>query len=382
MNLYQSFGNLLEAWVTEGDQSSVTGNNDEDLPTPSPDVGTTLRSESVDSGVETASPAMSLPATPSSISTDTTEIDIFPPERGGLPSPASQCPILSSLLSASSSSPHRRPSRAARVDPTALHLKVEKALQKSDSMNLKNPREPITVDELLVRRPRAFGPKRHASDVVRGESSPSSALKRTFIYTSGPRRKTSETCRRPLPTSYDKRPAQTSSEDLGEQEKTRLSPGLRYLEQVCQMLEEIARQQMHDRASQMETNALQEHGNTEVIKAASTYQSDSKAAVEDLSFCESLDTENEEQSEPQPRREYPKMHLRQRSLSEANISTLHLRPLQADCRHLSTDDLLEKIEEDHEKQGSEKAEMSRIRNFNIKAGSLKIEKSAVRDAKG
>ncbi|XP_034402671.1 uncharacterized protein si:dkey-106l3.7 isoform X2 [Cyclopterus lumpus] len=324
MNLYQSFGNLLEAWVTEEGQSSDPAwleNNDEDLPTSSSDVGTNLRSESVDSGVETASPVMSLPPTPSSVSTDTAEIDTFTPKRDGLLSPAStsQSPVLCSPVSTSSSSPHVRPSRT-RADPTALHLKVEQALKKTHSMHLNNVREPTREDELLIRRPRAFGPKRHTSELMRGQSSPIAALKRT-VNLSLPRRQMSVICRRPL--SCEKQPAQTSSKDLGEQEKTRLSPGLRYLEQVCQMLEEIARQQMHSQAFQMEINALQEHQNTEVTQAANTCQSDSKAADEELSFCQSLeDTENSEHSEPQPRRDYPNIHTRQRSLSETNISTL------------------------------------------------------------
>lgn len=43
-----------------------------------------------------------------------------------------------------------------------------------------------------------------------------------------------------------------------------MSPGLIYLEQVCQMLEETARKQMRDRALQMERDALQEHQEMEV----------------------------------------------------------------------------------------------------------------------
>lgn len=53
-------------------------------------------------------------------------------------------------------------------------------------------------------------------------------------------------------------------QDLGEEEGKGLSPGLSYLEQVCQMLEEVARQQMHNQALQMDTNAPREHQDTEV----------------------------------------------------------------------------------------------------------------------
>ncbi|XP_031711714.1 uncharacterized protein LOC116388188 [Anarrhichthys ocellatus] len=385
MNLYKSFGNLMEAWVAEVGQISDTawlGNNDEDLPTPSSDVGTNLRSESVDSGVETASSVMSFPATPSSVSTGIAEIDIFPPEREGdglTPASTSQSPVLSSPEPSSSSSPHLLPSKA-QVGSAALHLKVERALKKTDSKHLKNKREPLTVDEMLRRHPRSsFEPKQHASELVRGQRSQSVALKRTVKPSVLPRQM-SVMWSRPMSTSCDKQPAQTRAEDLGEQEGTRLSPGFCYLEQVCQMLEEVARQQMHSRALQMETDALREHQNIEVNQTLITCQSDSKAAEEDVSFCESLEnTESAEPSEPQPRRDYPYRHFRQRSASD---TTLHI--INADYRgqHLSTHDLLEKDEEDHENQGSDKEETDKKRNWRMKFGSWTQEEYAVRDTKG
>lgn len=188
-----------------------------------------------------------------------------------------------------------------------------------------------------------------------------------------------------MSTSCDKQPAQTKAEDLGEQEGTRLSPGLYYLEQVCQMLEEIARQQMHSRALQMETDALREHQSIEVNQTLNTCQSDSKAAEEDVSFCQSLEnTESAEPSEPQPRRDYPYTHFRQRSASDTNISTLHIKQLNADYRgqHLSTHDLLEKDEEDHENQGSDKEETNNKRNWRMKFGSWKKGEYAVSDPNG
>ncbi|XP_068561583.1 uncharacterized protein si:dkey-106l3.7 [Cebidichthys violaceus] len=390
MNLYRSFGNLMEAWVAEGIQRSDTawlGNNDEDLPVPSSDVGTNLRSESVDSGVETASSVMSFPATPSSVSTGMAEIDIFTAGREGdglTPASTSQSPVLSSPEPSSSSSPHLLPSKA-QLGSVALHLKVEQALQKTNSKHLKNKREPPTVDEMLRRRPRASsGPKQRASEFERGQRSQSFALKRTG-EPSGLPRQMSEMWRRPMSTSCDMQPAQTISEDLGEQEETRLSPGLCYLEQVCQMLEEIARQQMHSRVLQMETDAQRERQNTEVNQALNSCQSDSNAAEEELSFCQSLEnTESAEPSEAPPRRDYPYGHFRQRSASDTNISTLHKKNLNADYRgqHLSTRDLLEKDEEDHENQGSEKEEMNKKRNWRMKYWSWTKVESTVRDING
>lgn len=45
-------------------------------------------------------------------------------------------------------------------------------------------------------------------------------------------------------------------QDLNEEEGKGLSPGLCYLEQVCQMLEDIAKKQMHSQALQKELDAL------------------------------------------------------------------------------------------------------------------------------
>lgn len=53
-------------------------------------------------------------------------------------------------------------------------------------------------------------------------------------------------------------------QDLGEEEGKGLSPGLSYLEHVCQMLEEIARQQINNRALQMEMDAQRTHQDMEV----------------------------------------------------------------------------------------------------------------------
>lgn len=53
--------------------------------------------------------------------------------------------------------------------------------------------------------------------------------------------------------------AHSSVQDLNEEEGKGLSPGLCYLEQVCQMLEEIAKRQMHNQALQRETDALGKH---------------------------------------------------------------------------------------------------------------------------
>ncbi|XP_008288228.1 uncharacterized protein LOC103363308 [Stegastes partitus] len=378
MNLYRSFGNLMEAWLTEGNppcpDSEWLGHNAEDCLTPQPE---NLRSESVDSGVETASCDMSSPAA----SADNADMDLFTPRL--TPASTSQSPVLLSPVpsSSSSSSPHLGLGRAEKSPAAAvLHSKLEQALQRTDSKQLKDNQKAPTVEEVLGRRPRAsFLPKRHTSELVRGQRSGSFGPRRT-VNTSVPVRQMSDVCRRPLSAlSYDK----PRSEGLGGQDGTELSPGLNYLEQVCQMLEEIARQQMHSRALQTEMDALCEDQDTQ---AADACQSDSTAAEEDLASCQRLEhTENREQSssEPQRRRAFPYGHFRQRSASDTTLAALHLRRLREDCRgqHLSSDDLLEEEEENYETQDSTKKETSKShKTWRLKFGSLRGEESA--DTKG
>ncbi|GAA6216989.1 uncharacterized protein LOC108879277 isoform X1 [Lates japonicus] len=387
MNLYRSFGNLMEAWMNDGSlysDSESLGNNDEGSPTPSSDMGTNLRSESVDSGVETASSDTSFAATSCFASAD---IDAFTPEREGdglTPASTSQSPVLSSpvLSSSSSSSPHLCPSRA-QVGSPALHLKVEQALQRTDSKLQKNNPGPLTVEEVLRRRPRASPlPKRHTSELVRGQRSGSFGPRRTANPV--PVRQMSDMCRRPVSLSYDKQ----RSEGLGEEEQKELSPGLSYLQEVCQMLEDIAKQKMHNRALQAEMDALREHPDTQVKQAADTCQSDSKAAEENLSSClerlENTDNSEHNTSEPQQQKNKPYGHFRQRSASDTTIAALHLRKMSSDCRgqHLSTDDLLEKIEEEREKEKPKKEESSKsYKTWKLKISSLRGLES-LRDTKG
>uniref|UniRef100_G3PYX6 Si:dkey-106l3.7 n=2 Tax=Gasterosteus aculeatus TaxID=69293 RepID=G3PYX6_GASAC len=358
MNVYRSFGNLLESWVVDGSRYSdaaCLGNNDGDPATSSSDAGTSLRPESVDSGVETASPVTSFPPTPSSASTDNAEREAC----GLTPASTSRSPAPSS--SSSSSSPLLGAAGATRV----------------------------SVDEVLMRRPRASsGPTRRAPWVARGQRSRSFGAKRS-ANAPEPTTQTPQLRRRPMSAGCDLQAGQ----DLGERDRALLSPGLRYLEQVCQMLEEFARQQMGSRALQMETNALREDQNTEVDQAPATCQRDCKAAEEELSFCLKNNTKRAEHSEAQPGRNHPHSHFRQRSASDTTLSTLHRRRLNADCRgqHLSIDDLLEMDEEEHENLvkirlnnteylcGSEKEETNKKRPWKLKFRSLKKAESAVTD---
>ncbi|XP_071322306.1 uncharacterized protein [Trachinotus anak] len=388
MNLYKSFGNLMEAWITEGNlysDSQSLGIHDEDSPTPSSDMETNLRSESVDSGVETASSDTSFPATSCSVSADNAEIDAFIPEREGdglTSASTSQSPVFSSPVPScsSSSSQYLCPSRP-QDGSTTVHLKLELAVQRTDSKHQRDNPEPLTVEEVLRRQPQASSlPRRHTSGLVRGQRSESLVLRRT-ASPSAPTRQMSEMCRRPMSMSCDRQ----RPEELGEEERAGLSPGLSYLEQVCQMLEGIARQQMHNLALQTEVDALRELQDTQALD---TCQSESKAADEDLSSCRRLEnTKNAEHSssEDQQCKHNPSEHFRQRSASDTAITRLHLRKMKLDCRgqRLSKDDLLEKPEEEHEKEESKTEEMSKTsKTWKLKIGSLRREEFSLRDTKG
>lgn len=210
MNLYRSFGNLMESWVVEDSQCSDSewlGNNDEDSPTPSSDMGTNLRSESVDSGVETASCDTSFHATSCSISTHNAEIDTFTPEREGdglSEASTSQSPVLFSPLP-SSSSLHLNPTGAQERSITS-HQKLEQALHRIETNVQKNNPGPITVNEVLKRQPRpSFLPKRHTSEIVRGQRSGNVGLRRNVDSLVSMR----QMSRRPKSMSFDSQPVET-----------------------------------------------------------------------------------------------------------------------------------------------------------------------------
>ncbi|XP_034458942.1 uncharacterized protein si:dkey-106l3.7 [Hippoglossus hippoglossus] len=372
MNLYRSFGNLMEAWVNEG--GTYPGS-----PTPPSDTGPNFRSESVDSGVETAStdtsfPALSSPTSP--ISADNAEIDAFIPEATGLtPTSTSLSPVLSSPLTSpfSSSSPSLCPSKSPDGS-RALQLKVEQALQRTDSKHQKDNSELLTVEEVLRRQPRASSlAKRHSAGFLRGQRSESFGPRKT-LNQSASLRQTSETCRRPISLRWDK----PKSEELGEEDMSGPSPGLCYLEQVCQMLENIARQQIQNRALRMEVDALREQKD---VQAPDSCHTDCEAAEEDGH----VENEEHSSSEAQQVKRNLYGHFRQRSSSETMLTTLHLRQIRSDCRgqHLSTDVLQERIEEEHLQEESTKKERNKTdKNWRTKFSSFRREEPFLRDTKG
>ncbi|KAK2888372.1 uncharacterized protein si:dkey-106l3.7 isoform X2 [Channa argus] len=343
MNLYRNFGNIMETWVTEGKQcsdSELLDNIDEDSSIPSSGTRTELCSESLDSGVETASSDTSVLATTCFASTENAEIDAFLPERESNiltpATPTSQSPVFSSLVpySFSSLSPHLCPSRP-REGSNGLHLEVDQIIERTDSMCMTDKPKPLTVEEVLRRQTRAsLQPKRHTSHLLRGQRSQSFGQRSTVNPTVPIRQMSEMWTQRSFMGSDKQRP-----EEICELGRKELSPGLRYLEQLCQTLEEIARQQLQNQVLQIEMDALQEDQDT---------QSDSKTTEADLASCqrhEDQDTVENRSSEPQQQKGRCG-HFRQRSASD----TMHLRRFGADCRgqHLNTFDLVETAEKNSE----------------------------------
>ncbi|XP_017266000.1 uncharacterized protein si:dkey-106l3.7 [Kryptolebias marmoratus] len=353
MYLYRSFGNLMEEWVNEdrtSPQPRLLRDNTLDALGPPSDMGINPRSESVDSGVELASCGTPCRATSSSDSPT-------PPGEGFAPALASQSPFLSSPVASccsSSSSPSLCPT-GAEEEPAALHLKVKRALLKADSRHWKS------TDKAAIRQPRAsFLPKRHASELARCPRSQSFDTRRRFDPSEW------------LRQMSDLEQRSESAVGLGVTEEKRLSPGLFYLEQVCQMLEEVARQQLRGQAPRAESAALREDEGAETPE---TCQTDSTAAEEDRPA--SLQVPSAPQ-QPKSR------HFRQRSASDTTFAALHLKKLNASHRGqlLSTNNLLERVEEDSRREEATKERSHKaFKNWRVKLAALRRTESSVSDIK-
>ncbi|XP_034048763.1 uncharacterized protein si:dkey-106l3.7 isoform X2 [Thalassophryne amazonica] len=339
MNLYKSFGNLLETWVTEEDaccESEWTEIKNQESPLASSYAGAHMCSESVDSGVETASSDTS-PATCYPELTDGADMDAVAPDGNGdkltFDSP-SESPVF------------YVPSSPLRVES---HLKLEQALRRIDP---KHSRCNSQADDREWSRS-SLPPKRYSSVLVKGQNS--GGLRESRAITElVPIRHMSTRNKRPLPSNYDVEPVHTTLKDPDQGEKKELSPGLSYLEQVCQMLENVAKQQMRSRALSIEMNNLRQH---RPMQQPNDCQHDRNAAEDYLFSCEEL-SENVDEvditSGTQQENNYINHKFLQRSLSE---TTLHSRMLKADNRGhcVSAYDLTE--EEDQKKQNGAEAKM-------------------------
>ncbi|XP_051973021.1 uncharacterized protein si:dkey-106l3.7 [Xyrauchen texanus] len=259
MNLYRNFGNLLESWVTEGytDLHSQTEANVERLDS----IGSgsevqlsKVKSESEDSGFETVStisPCHSHQCsgfTSESHSASLVNVSAQDDVRPSSPSP-SVCTSSSSCVSLGS------------VAPRKTCLKVEQALRRTETTSGHVSRR--GAPHKLERG--ATGP-RHRCNTATFPTSCHTTNARTHYWFSHPRRthsqpsdhKKAELCRRLLKSHQYGQTVESQLEfEEGEQcRRNKLSPGLLYLEQVCRMLENIAKLQQQNHTLQKEVEML------------------------------------------------------------------------------------------------------------------------------
>ncbi|XP_011480164.1 uncharacterized protein LOC105355242 isoform X2 [Oryzias latipes] len=329
MNLYSSFGNLMEVWVHE-DRTHLEPegleNNVDDSPTPSSKIETNPCLESADSGVETASCD-----TPCSItSTDDAEFDLLTPQsEEPSPAPTSRSPVLfSPATSVSISSPTHLCHSKAKEGST--NLKVEQVLQRSVSKNSKylnrmtSQRSQASYQATGQALERVQCQRSESMGQMKRANSPVTIIQKT------------EGHRRPVSFACD----QVRSEDKRVEDKKELSPGLWYLEQVCQFLEDIAQKRINNQIVQMDTDSVCKEGT----------QDDSTGAETNLPSCQSL--ENKDNTSTSSDTRQPKSrHFRQRSASDTTLATLHLGKLKSNSRaqqQKSTSNLLAAVSEDYE----------------------------------
>ncbi|XP_073686371.1 uncharacterized protein [Garra rufa] len=250
MNLYRNFGNLLESWMTEDSQDlySQTGSGLDRLDCVSRDSVplSNVKSESEDSGFETVgtSPCHSyqcsaLTSEESQAAFDSTEDEIQPSS----PSP-SACSSSSSSITLSS------------VAPNTTHLEVEQALRRTDSSSwrgLLHQIERVTVGPRYRSNTASF-PTSFDSNKSRTHH----CFARPRTHSQPPDPKKAELYRKYLKSHKHGQPVHSQLElaDGDQYRLDKLSPGLLYLEQVCRMLENIAKLQQENYSLQQEVEIL------------------------------------------------------------------------------------------------------------------------------
>ncbi|RVE65696.1 hypothetical protein OJAV_G00119260 [Oryzias javanicus] len=332
MNLYRSFGNLMEVWVNEDRtplEPETLEDNGDDSPTPSSNIETNPCLESVDSGVETASCD-----TPCSIlSTDDGEFDLLTQQREDpSPAPTSRSPVLSSPAVSISTSSSPLPCHS-KIKEGSTKVKVEQILQRSVSKHTNY------LNEIPSPRPRAsFQAPRRASETVQCHRSESVGQRRKGYSPVPIIKKTEGGKRRPVSMACDL----ARSEDRGVEDKKELSPGLWYLEQVCQLLEDVAQKRINNQAVQTDTDSVCKEGMQDDSTGAETIRPSSQ----NLETKENTNTSSDTKK-PKSR------HFRQRSASDTTLATMHLKKLDSSSRtkqQKSTSNLLAAVSEDCEAQ--------------------------------
>ncbi|XP_035628768.1 uncharacterized protein LOC118385656 [Oncorhynchus keta] len=419
MNLYMSFSNLLEIWVTEGGPPNIISDRQEGLALedkweggdsghPLTLSGTTSMSKSdvgaEDSGVEITSSEASLPSSSPSVSMCNTAIDPVSTsirEEDGLPSTSPPCsPVLSPPSFCSSSSLSlclRTRAQGHRELAVVMHRKVEQALRRTDTSGRRQVlrhggRDAVSRQQCHM----ASLPSTHSvtHNQRAGHRLGSAGLRRTVSLSVVDEQASTELLqhRGGLSPQHNTLPPQTETEirenDVCERSYEGLTPGLGYLEHVCRMLEEIARLQMHNQRLQVEMEALREQQES---RNSQHSQCDCKAAedggrsanerrlnakdyVEDLA-CQSFKNNSNVHQ-----------HFRQRSASDTRLMMGYLRKAKEESgrQYLSIEDLLEQPKDDKKQEKEEvgnKEQGSRIKTWKLKIGSLRREETTEKTSK-
>ncbi|XP_057675846.1 uncharacterized protein si:dkey-106l3.7 [Corythoichthys intestinalis] len=308
MNLYRSFGNLMENWVAEQNPYPDLLDNIPEDSSPSPSRKIDTRAESVDSGVETASTDTLFPT--SSLSIDMADLDSFASGHGY------DYKAISSLGSASLpsySAPRAlsKPASPNRVQGSAaLNQKLRQALQRSESRRQSR--------QLSTDRPQTRYPLKRSESFGLWETDSSSV----------PVGPTSDTDKRILSLRSRMDQTQGKLEGRSQIDSTDLSPGFIFLEQVCQMLEDRAKKKI---------------ANGEHVDKARFLRRQSSNSLHSLDQPPHLHGARLERQEEPKLEEDPYGQFRPRSASDTTIAPVHLRKLKLGLRgqQLSTFNLLD-----------------------------------------
>ncbi|KAI2659945.1 Adenylosuccinate synthetase [Labeo rohita] len=252
MNLYRNFGNLLESWVTEGSQDLYlqTGSGLDRLDSVSRDSVplSNVKSESEDSGFETVSTTSPCHSHQCSVLTS----EESQPAFGSTEDEAQPSSPSPSVCSSSSSSV-----TLSSVAPITTCLEVEQVLRRTDSPSWRGPLQQIE---------RGTAGPRYRSNTTSCTASFHSNSSRSHHRYARPRRTHSQPPDPKKAALYRKHlkshqhgqsvHSQLELADGDQYRLDKLSPGLLYLEQVCRMLENIAKLQQQNYSLQKEVEIL------------------------------------------------------------------------------------------------------------------------------